>query len=327
MLQGKKILVTGGAGFVGSNLARKLLDEEAKVSIFIKPGANTERINDIKEKIEMIKGDLINKDDVEKAVKEKDCIFHLAWQTDLKLSMKQPQEDIKKDILGLINLLESCKEKNPTAKIVFASSVTVIGVTSKEELPISENKTGVPLSIYEANKLAAENYLQMYHKIHKLKTCVLRFSNVFGEYQKIDNPSRGVLNFMIGKALRGEPLTVYGTGNFIRDYCYIQNYIDALILAATSDATNGQVYVLGSGEGKNFNQAVEKIKELVENRTGKKVEITHVPWPEEENEINKRDFIADYSKFREATSWHPKISFEEGLKRTIEFYHKNHYKQ
>lgn len=166
----------------------------------------------------------------------------------------------------------------------------------------------------------AEKYLNIYYKIYGIKTCSLRLSNIFGEFQRIDNPNRGVLNFMMGRALRGEKLTVYGEGNFVRDYCYVQNYIDAFILAALSERTNGNFYVLGSGEGMTFNEIVEKIKKIVELLTEKKVEITHIPHPQGENEINTRDFIADYSKFKKDTGWFPKISFEEGLKRTVEFY-------
>lgn len=125
---------------------------------------------------------------------------------------------------------------------------------------------------------------------------------------------------MIGRALRGEPLTVHGEGDFIRDYCYVQNYVDAFIVTALSENTNGQVYILGTGEGRTFNEVVEKIKKITEPLIDKPVTITHIPFPEGEHKINKRDFIADYSKLREATGWIPKISFEEGLKRTIEFY-------
>ena len=145
-------------------------------------------------------------------------------------------------------------------------------------------------------------------------------SNVFGEYQRIDNPARGVLNFMIGRALRGEPLTVHGTGDFVRDYTYVQNYIDAFILAAISEKTNGEVFNLGSGEGRTFNEVVEKIKKIVEATTSKNVTIIHIPFPGGENEINKRNEIVDFSKFKQATGWFPKISFDNGLEKTIGFY-------
>lgn len=320
-MKNKKVLITGGAGFIGSNLARRLLDFGAEVTIFKRAEDDEKNISDIKEKLKIINGNLTNKEDIEKSIKDKDYLFHLAWQTDLKQSMINPKEDVQNDLIGLINILESCKKENPKIKIIFASTVTVIGET--DELSPTEKHREDPISTYEINKLTAEKYLQMYYKIYGIKICVLRLSNVFGEGQRIDNPNRGVLNFMIGKALRGEELTVYGKGDFIRDYCYIQNYMDAFVLAAESEKTNGEVYVLGSGQGKTFNEVVEKIKEIVEKSIEKKVVITHISFPDKENEINKRNFIADYSKFNKATDWGPKTSFEEGLKRTIKFYLKH----
>ncbi len=320
-MQGKKVLITGGCGFIGSNLTRRLLELGAEVSIFKRAEDSEENISNIKEKLKIIEGDLTNEEDVINAIKGKDFLFHLAWQTDLKKSMINPKQDIQNDLIGLINILESCRKENPNVKIIFASSVTVIGET--EEISPKEEHREDPISTYEINKLSAEKYLQMYYKIYGLKTCILRLSNVFGEYQRIDNPNRGVLNFMVGRALRGEELTVYGEGDFIRDYCYIQNYIDAFVLVAESEKTNGNFYMLGSGEGKTFVQIVEKIKEIVERLTGKKVEIEHIPFPGDSHNINKRNFIADYSKFNKATDWEPKISFEEGLEKTIKFYLKH----
>ena len=321
-LKHKKILITGG-GFLGSNLARRLLDEGNEITLFFRANTDLSRIKDIigNRNLKLVDGSLLDKEDIKKAIKNKDYLFHFAWQTDLKKSMEKPVEDLNNDVLGLVNILETCKEFNREIKIIFASAVTVIGNASK--LPSNEYEEENPLSVYDLHKLIAEKYLQFYYKSFEIKSCVLRLSNVFGEHQKIDNPNRGVLNFMIGKSLRGEPLTVYGDGKWIRDYCYVQNYIDAFILAAESGNTNGEIYVLGSGEGRTFNEAVEKIKSIVESLTGKKVFIEHVPFPESEHEINKRNFIADYSKFNSATNWLPKISFEEGLRKTIEFYYNN----
>lgn len=319
-LKNKKILITGGAGFLGSNLARSLLNDN-EVSLLVKPNTDLWRIKDIKDKVNIVDGDLLDKSLVEKILTDKDYVFHFAWQTDLKKSMENPLDDLNEDIGGLLTILEICKKYNNNTKIIFASTVTVIGNTRK--IPVNEYENENPNSVYDINKLTAEKYLQMHYKNYGIKSCILRLSNVFGEYQKIDNPNRGILNFMIGKALRNENLTIYGKGDFIRDYCYVQNYVDAFVLAAESDKTNGEIYVLGSGEGKTFLEVVSKIKEIVENLTNKKLVIKHVPFPEGENEINKRNFTADFSNFNKAVGWNPEIGFEEGLKRTIEFYLNN----
>ncbi|HJZ19176.1 MAG TPA: GDP-mannose 4,6-dehydratase [Candidatus Nanoarchaeia archaeon] len=320
-MAGKNVLITGGCGFLGSNLARKILELDANVTIFISPGKNRENLKSREFQLKFVEGDLAKEQDVVEAVKGKDYIFHFAWQTDLKKSMLNPKEDLLSDCLGMINLLEACKKENPHAKIIFTSTTTVIGLPLK--IPANESHCENPLSVYDVNKLMAEKYLQVYCNNFKLNFCVLRLSNVFGEWQKIDSPNRGILNFMIGRALRGEVLTVYGKGDFIRDYCYVQNYLDAFILSALSEKTNGEVYVLGSGEGRTMNEVVEKIKQITESLAKKEVITENVPFPGGEHEINKRNFIADCSKFREATGWFPKISFDEGLKRTIEFYLKN----
>ncbi|MEK6871372.1 MAG: GDP-mannose 4,6-dehydratase [Nanoarchaeota archaeon] len=321
-MHNKNILITGGAGFIASNLTRKIIHDN-KITLFVKPQTDLQRILDIKNhvNIKIIYGNLTDKELLTKIIQDKDYLFHFAWQTDLKKSMLNPVQDLQQDIISLIQVLEICKNINPAIKIIFTSAVTVIGEASK--IPSNEEEKENPLSVYDLHKLIAEKYLQLYYKNYKIKSCSLRLSNVFGEYQKIDNPNRGVLNFMIGRALRNEPLTVYGDGEFIRDYCYVQNYVDAFIAAATHENTDGEVFVLGSGQGKTMNQVVEKIKEIVEELTTKKVTIQHIPFPEGDHRINKRNFIVDHSKFSKATGWQPQISFENGLRKTIEFYLKN----
>ncbi|MBI4116575.1 SDR family NAD(P)-dependent oxidoreductase [Candidatus Pacearchaeota archaeon] len=317
-MSGKKALITGGCGFLGSNLARRLLELGVDVFIISRNGKSRENLKGVESKIKFLEGDLTDDSFVSESLEEKDYLFHLAWQTDLKKSMSNPQEDIKNDIIGLLNILESCRKKNPGIKVIFTSTVTVVGKT--ENLSPAEDSPENPVSVYELNKLIAEKYLKMYYSVYGINYCVLRLSNVFGEFQSIDNPSRGVLNFMIGRALRGEILTVYGKGDFIRDYSYVQNYVDAFILAAISEKTNGEFYVLGSGEGKTMNEVVDNIKKIVEDSSNKSVAITHVEFPGDESEINKRNFVADYSKFKTATGWFPKISFGDGLRKTIKFY-------
>ena len=318
---GKKILIIGGCGFLGSNLARRLIEIGTDVVIFKRIEDDEINILDIKENLKIIEGGLTNTSDIIEAVKDKDYIFHFAWQTDLKQSMLNPMKDLFSDCAGIINILEVCKNHNKNVKIIFPSTPTVTGMS--EKIPSDESEFPNPRSVYDIHKLFAEYYLKMYYEQYQIKSTILRLSNVFGEYQRIDNPGRGVLNFMIGRALREEPLTVHGKGDFIRDYCYMQNYLDAFILSALSEKTNGEVYLLGTGEGRTFNEVVEKIKKITEPLINKPVVITHIPFPEAEHKINKRDSIVDYSKFRQATGWYPKISFDEGLRKTIEFYIKN----
>jgi len=293
----KRALLTGGNGFLGKNLSKKLNEDGFEVSLF------NEKIN--------------ADSDFENSIKGKDYLFHLAWQTDLGKSMKNPIADISSDICGLVRLLEDCRKYNPNIKIIFPSTTTVIG--HKNKIPSNEEEKENPVSIYDANKLMAEKYFHVYFKNYGLKSVCLRLSNIFGEHQRIDNPKRGVLNYMIGRALKNEPLTVHGDGNFVRDYSYVGNIIDAFVLASQSEKTNGQVYVIGSGKGKTFNEVVLAIQKNAQKMYDSSSEIIHAPSPKT-NRINKRNFVADSSKFRKDTGWFPKVSFEEGLKKTMEFY-------
>ena len=318
----KKILITGGAGFLGSTLAKRLINLGAEVNILIKKETDISRLEKIKEKIKIIYGDLTIKEDLKEVIKEKDFLFHLAWQTDLKKSNADPQKDISQDLIGLINILESCRENNPKIKIIFSSTVTVVGDIN--EIPVDESHSEKPISIYDVNKFAGEKYLYNYYKNYGIRFCVLRLSNVFGENQKIDSPSRGILNFMIGKAIRGEPLTVYGKGDFIRDYSYSEDYINAFILSAISKNTDGEMFVLGSEQGRTFNSVVEAIKKIGEEIMKKEIIITHIEPPNQqkgEEKINNRNFIANSTKFKKATGWFSKTNFEEGVKKTFEHHY------
>jgi len=317
----KNVLITGGAGFLGSNLARRLLQQGAILTLFLKKGEDCKNIKDIQKKLTIIEGDLLKEEDVTKAIQRQEYLFHFAWQTNLKESMQHPQQDLQHDGVALLNIMESIRKHNPALKIIFTSTVTVIGMP--EKISSNETEKNNPLSIYDVHKLLGEHYLSMYAQIYGLKTVALRLANVFGEYQSIDNPNRGVLNFMIGKALKGEPMTVYGKGDFIRDYSYVQNFIDAFLLAAASDKVHGQSLVLGSGKGFTFNEVVDTIKKITKEITGKDVTITHVPFHGDEHSINKRNFVADSTRFQKLTGWYPQVSFEEGLRRTILFYYQS----
>lgn len=322
-LRGKKILISGGAGFLGSTLAKKLVSEGCEVNILVKSGSDYSRLAGIKNNIKLVAYDKYDEQFLSEIIVNIDYFFHFAWQTDLKKSNENPIQDISNDLVFLIDILEACRKYNPKIKIIFPSTVTIIG--ENNILPVDESFCEKPISIYDVNKLAAEKYLYNYYKNYGINFCVLRLSNVFGELQKIDSSSRGILNFMIGKAIRGEPLTVYGKGDFIRDYTYVDDYIDAIILGAISEKTNGEMYVLGSGQGRTFNSVVETIKNIGEKIMKKEVSIAHISPPAQqkgEEKINSRDFIADVTKFRKDTGWFCKTSFEEGVKKTLEYHYR-----
>jgi len=306
----KSAVITGGYGFLGSNLAKRLIEKEGmNVTLIVCSDEKRKNIRNLEDKVNIITMRINQKSSFEKLL-DVDYFFHFAWQTDLEESMKNPLEDLRTDLGGLMHLLEEYKKVGGKAKIIFPSTVTIQGT----------EETKGPLSIYDANKLAAENYLKVYGHNYGLKFTCLRLSNVFGERQKIDNPRRGILNFMIGEALRGNAIQVYGDGTALRDYSYVDNFIDAFVLAAESENTNGRTYVLGSGRGRTFNEVTKTIQAEIKEFSGKDTEVIYRPYPSRINEINKRNFVANPGEFMRDTNWKPSISFEEGIRRTINFY-------
>ena len=199
----------------------------------------------------------------------------------------------------------------------MTGTVTQIGPVTR--LPVDEDATGRPVAIYEAHKATCENYLAIYHRVFGLRTTMLRLSNVFGERQQIDDPKRGIVNLMIGRALRGEPITVYGDGSFLRDYNYVPNVVDALLMAAASPLTKGEFYVVGSGVGTTFLDMMKRIVETVATLGHGRTAIEFVPFPAQHALIDQGNFVVDATRLREATGWTPVISLEEGLDRTARF--------
>jgi len=314
----KSAVISGGCGFLGSNLANRLVNNDYEVTLVITPRKNRQNIASIEKQVEVVEMEINQNSYFRDLIKDKDYFFHFAWQTDLIKSMQNPKRDIMRDLGGLVNLLETCRKQKSDLKVIFPSTVTVVGNVQK--IPSNEGERANPLSIYDTNKLASEHYLKVYFETHGINFSCLRLSNVFGEMQRTDNPRRGIVNYMIGRALREEEITVYGDGKLIRDYSYVQNFIDAFILAAESKETNGETYVLGSGNGKTLNEVSSTISDLTKELIGIDVKVTHEPFPEGTHPINKRNFIADSRKFKTATGWKPKSGFEEGIRKTIDFY-------
>lgn len=314
----RRALITGGAGFLGSNLAHRLVAEGAQVRLLSRSAAKRINLAGIEEAVELIPGDIRDRALMERLVAEADDIFHLAGQTSHLVSMEQPILDWDINCRGTLTLIEACRARNREANLVMAGTVTQIGPPRR--IPVDEELAGVPVSIYDAHKAVCERYLVIAHRSYGLRTTMLRLANVFGERQQVTDTKRGIINLMIKRALCGEPLTVYGDGGFIRDYNYVQNIVEAFLLAAASDRTKGEAYVIGSGVGTPFRDAMASIVQVVQRQTPCRPEIQFVPFPEHEARIDGGNFIADASRFRDATGWQPRVAFDDGLARTVAFY-------
>jgi nucleoside-diphosphate-sugar epimerase len=313
-MEDRKVLVTGGLGFVGSNLVLKLVSLGANITIFTHTLNKLINVKEVEDRVEIVQGDIVDFEKVSESVKGKDIVFHLAGQISHIDSMADPFLDIEVNCRGTMNVLESCRRFNDDAKVVFAGTRGEVGKPVSN--PVDENHRDDPLDIYAADKLAAEKYCKIYYHVYGIPTTTLRLTNVFGPRQQMRHGKYGVLNYFIRRAMLDEPILIYGDGSTLRDYNYVENVVDAFILAAQSEKADGEVFLVGSNRGTSLKELVELIIKTVGKGTYKLV-----PYPDN---INRRleigDFVVNYSKINKLLGWYPKISLEEGLKRTVEFY-------
>lgn len=321
---GKKVLVTGGLGFLGSNLARRLCELGAKValldSLLKSHGGNPFNIADFKKKVRWHKGDIRNKALVEKLIEGAEILFNIAAQTSHTDSMKNPWLDVDINTRGQITLLEACRRLNPRIRIVYCSTRAVYGSSSKSV--IDEETSPNPMDIYSANKLAGENYHRIYAKVFGLNATILRVANGYGPRAQMKEPSFGILNWFIRLALDDQPIKIFGDGRQVRDYAYVEDIVQAFLKTAEKQDLPGEVLNVGSGRGVPLIDIVKDVVRIA--GTGK---ITYVPWPETNKKIDVGDFVADVGKIKTRTGWEASMELERGLRETIVFYrkHKRHY--
>ncbi len=318
---GKQILITGGLGFIGSNLANRLIDYGANIVLHTRTTSKMRNIKDISAKVSIVKGSINDQNQMAELVKPVDYIFHLAAQTSNIVSMESPLQDLKTNAEGTLTLLESCRYNNSNSSIVSVGSVTEVGKPLR--LPVDESHPDTPLSIYDANKIACEKYLNIYHRAYGLRTTFLRLATIFGERQSVKSTKVGIINYFIAKAMKGENIKIFGDGNYLRDYVYIQDLVDALLLSASADNTAGESFVLATGTGTRFVDMVETIISTVNEITGVQVCKEHVPWPKEWEQIDVGSFVGAPEKLKKATGWYPRNSFKEGIRKTVVYYSKH----
>ena len=293
-IKGKKILVTGGSGFIGSNLVNKLEKLGARVFNY-----------DISKNY-----DILDKIKLSSVVSRKfDIIFHLAGLSGSVTESKQNELYFSVNTLGTLYLCDSIIKYSPTSKLVISSSRLEYGIP--EYLPIDENHPTLPTSIYGLSKLTATQLALLYAKTHKLDTIIFRTSNVYGPHSKKTFDGYNIVNHFIDQAQNGQSLTIFGAGNQERDYIYIDDFIDALLLAATSKKFN-QVYNLGFGQG-------IKLKDMAKMiiKTVGKGKIVYKQWPKDYKQVETGSYISDISKIQKELGFKPKIDFETGIKKTL----------
>ena len=312
----KNILLTGGAGYLGTNLANALKDVECTVcrldradSVF-EPVHGVARVNDLA-------GDVRYPSAWEGAIRDADIVYHFAAQTSTYVANENPSADLENNVMPILRLLELCRQTGRKKSVLFSSTATVVGLVSR--LPVDENFPDNPVTIYDLHKLMAEQYLKYFARLEVVSGTILRLSNVYGPGPKSSRPDRGILNQMTKRAVEGNPLTVYGDGNYLRDYVHVEDVVMAFLNAASNIETlNGNHYVVGSGHGYTIKESMQLIANRVFLRTGCKVPIKHVEPPTPQSPIEYRNFVADTNNFNTLTGWKASFDLVQGIDQMIE---------
>ena len=312
---GKRILLTGASGYLATNLTHTLKNVGCTI-VRLSRGSELLPVNGVA-KILDISGDICEREVWEEALENVDIVYHLAAQTSAYLAAEDPVGDFKSNVLPMLNLLEVCKKKDERPAIIFSGTVTEVGMPVS--LPVNETHKDQPVTIYDLHKLMAENYLKYYTRQGIVHGTVLRLSNVYGPGPKSSSTDRAVINMMMRKALAGEPLTVYGKGDCLRDYIYIEDVTSAFLKAAVNiEQLKGKHFVLGSSKAHTIAQAFNLVADRVAVKTGKRVPVKHIAPPDIQLTIEERNFVADTGQFLSAAGWEARHSLKDGIDKTLD---------
>lgn len=315
-LKGKKILITGGLGFIGSNLAHKCVELGADVTIYdsLDPrfGGNKFNIEDIKDSVKLVLKDILDFDELCRHIKDKDIIFNCAGATSHPLSMREPLVDMEINCKGTINLLEALLRFNKSVKLVHLGTTTQIGKLHYQ--PADESHPEFPMDIYSADKCASEKYVLVYSTAYGIPATIIRLPNIFGPRAAIHSKDFNFMNYFIGLGLQNKDITIYGKGTQLRNALYVDDCVSALILASTSDKTNGEVFFAAGDE----HYSVAEIAKSITEHIGGTVKF--IEWPKERKAIDVGDAVISNKKIKEVLKWKPQYSLGNGLIKTKEYF-------
>ncbi len=322
--KGRSALVTGGLGFIGSNLVRRLVEIGVEVTVLdaLMPeqGGNHYNLRDLLGRVQIHTADMRDPKVVNHLVGGVDYIFNLAGSVSHLESMQQPLRDLELNCAAHVMLLEACRNFNPHVKVVFTSTRQVYG--KPVYLPLDEQHRVAPLDVNGINKLAAEHYHLLYQRVYGVRTVCLRLTNTYGPRQLIHHNRQGFIAWFIRQAIEGGVIELYGEGRQRRDMNYVDDVVDALLLAGASEEAEAEVYNLGGDE---FVSLAELAEELI-SITGRG-SVRTVPFPPERQLIDVGNTHSSFTKIETALGWRPRTPLCEGLRRTVEFYerHRAHY--
>ncbi len=315
--KGRRVMITGGLGFIGSNLARQLVALGADVllmdSLLPDYGGNLFNIDDIADRVRVNIADVRMQSTMGVLARGQEIIFNLAGQVSHIDSMQDPYTDLEINCRAQLSILEACRTNNPGVRVVYAGTRQVYG--RPDYLPVDERHLVRPADINGVNKAAGEYYHLLYNNVFGVRACSLRLTNVYGPRQLIRHNRQGFIGWFIRLALEGGTIQIFGDGSQMRDFVYVDDAADAFLRAGAADVCDGEVFNVGGTEPISHRDLVNL---LIETAGGGQVE--YVEWPAEKKRIDIGSFYSDSTRFRERVGWVPNVSLREGLRRTLAYY-------
>jgi UDP-glucose 4-epimerase len=315
--RGRPVMVTGGLGFIGSNLAHRLVALGADVllvdSLIPDYGGNLFNIRGIEDAVTVNVADVRQQSTMNYLVRDREVIFNLAGQVSHIDSIRDPFTDLEINCRSQLTILEACRHNNPRAKVVYAGTRQVYG--RPDYLPVDERHLVRPTDVNGINKAAGEYYHLVYNNVYGVRACSLRLTNVFGPRQLIRHDRQGFIGWFIRLAIEGRTIRVFGDGTQARDFVFVDDAAEAFLCAGASDACNGDVFNIGGDEPVSHRDLVSLLIEVAGSGS-----VEFVDWPAEKKAIDIGSFCSDSRKFRSAVGWQPRVALREGIERTLAYY-------
>lgn len=314
---GRRTLVTGGLGFIGSNVTRRLVAAGADVTVIdsLVPGygGNLFNVEDVRDRIHLIMADVRDASAIEACVEGRDHVFNLVGQVSHTDSMSDPELDLDNNCRAPLAVLEACRKANRAARVVYSSTRQIYG--RPERMPVDESHPCRPVDVNGIHKRTAENYHRLYDEVYGIASVVLRLSNTFGPGVLVKHPRQGFIGWFLRKVVEGGEIEVMGDGTQLRDMNYVDDVVDALLLAAVTPAARGQIYNLGAPAAVSLGDLARRMVEIAGRGS-----IRHVPFPPERKRIDIGSVTIDWSRIRRELDWSPVVELDDGLARSIRFY-------
>jgi nucleoside-diphosphate-sugar epimerase len=308
----KRIVITGARGYIGTALAKRLTDAGYALRLVSRTSDAPRMATECAMKIEYVQADLRDVGAWSELMADAGAIVHLSSRTDLRAAEADAAGDDNINIEPVRSLIDAAGHFGARPKVIFASTVTIVG--NQHENPVDERTPDRPCSVYDRHKLACEAILREATARGQLRACSLRLSNVYGYGQASINSNRGILNVMLNRATRGEALTLFGDGQYVRDFIHLGDVAEAFCAAVASDRVcDGRHYVIASGQGHALAEVFDQVAQGALLQTGRQIEIRRVPEPPDLHPIERRNFVGNSRLFHTLTNWQPRIDLKTGI--------------